>query len=546
MFRRLLLLLIVLTGMLGHRVAAAAGDLSNPLEVAAKVDASLLAELPRSAAQPLRKIGDEEFLRRAYLDIIGHIPSPEEVTAFVLNPAQDKRAKTVEKLLADERFGENWGRYYRDVIMYRKTEDRAEIVSGQLEDYLKQAFNTNASWAKIATEMVTATGDGTVNGACALIIAQQGQPEEVVSEVSRIFLGVQIQCAQCHDHPTDRWKREQFHELAAFFPRTASRIILTPDRRDISVVAQDMFLGRGRPGMANRRFVGTAEHYMSDLKNPTDKGKLMEPVFFATGDKLPLGTKDADRRGTLAKWITEQDNPYFAKAFVNRLWSELNGEGFYEPVDDIGPDRDCTAPKTVEYLAKEFAQTNYDIKWLFRTITATSLYNAPSAPRRNPDQPPMQSNVAQRLRGDQLFDNLYNALGLIEPQTPGRGMMGAGALPYRFRPRRAFNTLFGYDPSERRDEVAGSIPQALLFMNSPNINNGIRAAGRTALAKMLSEIKDDQSLVTEIYLRVLAREPSSKEMQTCLAYVKKVDNRNEAFEDLQWSLINSTEFLHRK
>ncbi len=545
MFHRLLHLPIVLTGLLGFTASAAAAELSNPLEVAAKVDASLLAELSTSAANPMQRIGDEEFLRRAYLDIIGHIPSPEEVTAFVLDPAKDKRAKTVEKLLADERFGENWGRYYRDVIMYRKTEDRAEIVSGQLEDYLKTQFNTSASWAKIATDIVTATGDGTENGACALIIAQQGQPEEVVSEVSRIFLGVQIQCAQCHDHPTDRWKREQFHELAAFFPRTASQLILTPDRREIKVVSQDFFLNR-QPPMGNMRRRGTAEHYMSDLKNPTDKGKLMEPVFFATGDKLPLGTKDADRRGTLAKWITEQDNPYFAKAFVNRLWSELNGEGFYEPVDDIGPDRDCTAPKTVEYLAQEFGKTNYDIKWLFRAITATSLYNAPSAPRRNPDQTPMQTNVAQRLRGDQLFDNLLNALGVSEPQPPGgAGAMGA-LYGRRFSPRGNFNTVFGYDPSERRDEVAGSIPQALVFMNGANVNAGIRANGRTALAKTMSEIKDDQSLVGEIYLRVLAREPSSNEMKTSLAYIKKVGNRNEAFEDLQWSLINSTEFLHRK
>src|SRR5687767_391142 len=193
MFRRLLFLPVVWTGVLCFAAFASGADRANPTEVAAKVDASLLVELSTNAAHPMKQIGDEEFLRRAYLDVIGHIPSPEEVTAFALNPASDKRAKTVEKLLADERFGENWGRYYRDVIMYRKTEDRAEIVSAQLEDYLKKEFNTNASWAKIATEMVTATGDGTANGACALIIAQQGQPEEVVSEVSRIFLGVQIQ-----------------------------------------------------------------------------------------------------------------------------------------------------------------------------------------------------------------------------------------------------------------------------------------------------------------------------------------------------------------
>lgn len=294
-----------------------------------------------------------------------------------------------------------------------------------------------------------------------------------------------------------------------------------------------------------RRF-GSAEHYMTDLKNPTAQGKLMEPVFFATGDKLPLGTKDADRRGSLAKWITEKENPYFAKAFVNRLWGELNGEGFYEPVDDIGPDRECSAPLTLELLAKEFGQQNYDIKWLFRTLTATSLYQAPSAPRRNPDQTPMQNNVAQRLRGDQLFDNLLNALGVSEPKGPGMVAMAGNPLARRFGPRGQFNAAFGYDPSERRDEIAGSIPQALVFMNGANVNAGIRASGRTALAKLLSEIKDDSALVTELYLRVLAREPSSSEIETCLRYVKDVNNRNEAFEDVQWSLINSTEFLHRK
>jgi hypothetical protein len=158
----------------------------------------------------------------------------------------------------------------------------------------------------------------------------------------------------------------------------------------------------------------------------------------------------------------------------------------------------------------------------------------------------MQNNVAQRLRGDQLFDNLLNALGVSEPKGPGMGAMAGNPLARRFGPRGAFNTAFGYDPSERRDEVAGSIPQALVFMNGPIVNAGIRASGRTALAKLVSEINDDPALVTEIYLRVLAREPSSSEMETCLRYIKDVGNRNEAFEDVQWSLINSTEFLHRK
>jgi len=378
-------------------------------------------------------------------------------------------------------------------------------------------------------------------------MAQQGQPEETVAEISRIFLGVQIQCAQCHDHPTDRWTREQFHELAAFFPRVASRIVLMPDRREISVVVNDAPRAFGFRGPMNIRRNGTPEHYMSDLQNPQSRGQQMQPVFFATGEKLPLGSRDAERRGTLAKWTTKKDNPYFAKAFVNRLWAELTGEGFYEPIDDIGPDRTCTAPKTLDYLAGQFADSGYEIKWLFQTIMATELYQLPSSSRRGPEDPPMQHNVAQRLRADQLFDNLLVALEASEPrQMLPPGAAGLAGLYGRGRgPRQQFVAAFGYDPSERRDEVAHSIPQALAMMNSPLIGQALRGSGRTLLARLLGEIPDDKALTQELYLRVLGRQPSESELTTALRYAKTVGTRTEAFEDVLWGLVNSAEFLHR-
>src|SRR5689334_11780338 len=198
----------------------------RPAQVAAKVDQLLREEVPyaNAAKKAPPRIDDERFLRRLSLDIIGRLPTPEEVTAFSLDPAADKRATIVTKLLADSRFGENWGRYWRDVIMYRKTEERLQFLVGiPLQPYLEESFNTNKPWSQVATEFITATGNANENGACGLIVAQQGQPEEITGEISRIFLGVQIQCAQCHDHPTDRWTREQFHQLAAFFPRVSTR-----------------------------------------------------------------------------------------------------------------------------------------------------------------------------------------------------------------------------------------------------------------------------------------------------------------------------------
>jgi len=530
----------------------APANADEPAVVAAKVDEILRMEVP--ASQPTAKaiVSDELYLRRATLDIVGRLPNPEEISAFVLDPAEGKRAKVVEKLVADERFGTNWGRYWRDVIMYRKTEERGQIIAGPLLIYLQTELNANSPWSKIATEVITASGDALENGACGLIVAQQGMPEDVTAEVSRIFLGVQISCAQCHDHPTDRWKREQFHQMAAFFPRISSRIIFMQEERKfaVTVSVNDNPFMRGRGMFNNMRFRGTPEHFMSDLKNPQSRGTLMEPVLFATGERLSLGTSDADRRGTLAQWITAKDNPFFAKAFVNRMWSELVGEGFYEPVDDIGPDRQANAPQTLEYLASQFAASGYDVKWLFATILATKAYQMPSASRRGPEDPPFQASVAQRLRADVIYDIVLAALGVRDqPFQPGAGMAGGGMGRFRGGGRGIFANVFGYDPSERREEIQTSIPQALALMNSQNVNAAIRAGGfgfaQSSLSRLVRDIDDNQELIGEIYLRTLARQPSREEVKTCLAYINHAASRGEAFEDIQWSLINSTEFLHR-
>ncbi len=199
--------------------------------------------------------------------------------------------------------------------------------------------------------------------------------------MSRIFLGIQIQCAQCHDHPTDRWKREQFHELAAFFPRIAVRPVrVDGKRRSFEVVSFDKGNSKKR-----RPRGGNLEHHMPDLEHPEETGKLMQPVFFVTGQKLDAGVPDAERRETVADWMTSRENRWFAKAFVNRMWSELVGRGFYEPVDDIGPDRQCSAPKTLNYLSNRFAANKYDVKWLLATITSTEAYGRQSRSRVDDD-----------------------------------------------------------------------------------------------------------------------------------------------------------------
>jgi len=517
-------------------------------QTARQVDRLLAEEVFTAETELAPRINDATFLRRAWLDIVGDIPTPEHVTAFLLDPAKDKRERVVRELLASPQYGQNWARYWRDVILSRRLEDRAAIVANPLVADLTEKLNDNQPWDKIAAEFITATGDVKENGATAILVAQDGRTEETTAEVSRIFLGIQIQCCQCHDHPYDQWKREQFHELAAFFPRIAVRPVLSPTRRTLEVVADDRPEMRRRPNANAEGRRGEAEHYMPDLDDPAAPGTRMQPKFFLTSADLPFGARDAERRGTIAEWITQ--NSWFATALVNRMWAELVGEGFYEPIDDIGPDRTPSAPKTVELLSRHFAESGYDVKWLFRVICATDAYQRESRPRREVDGTPFVANVAQPLRSDQLFNALLTAIDIEEPEEPfnrrGRPPMMAG---YGRAPtiRTAFEVAFGYDPSDPRETVTSSIPQALTMMNGVRINQAVRAIGsETVLGRLLDEIEEDEPLIEELYLRTLSRQPTAEELDMSLEFCRATKNRTAVFEDLFWALLNSSEFSHRR
>jgi hypothetical protein len=542
------LLYLALCVIASSWVAGRAAAKPDPADTAGQIDRLLAEEVFAADTKLAPRADDATYLRRVWLDIVGDIPSPENIAAFVLDPAKDKRARIVDTLLANPQYGQNWARYWRDVILSRKLEDRASIVANPLLVLLTDKFNEDESWAKIATDFITATGDVRENGATAIEIAQEGRTEETTAEMSRIFMGIQIQCAQCHDHKTDRWKREQFHELAAFFPRVAVRPIQSPIERSFEVVGDDRpDFGRKLPTDAQARR-GKPEHFMPDLSNPSSEGTKMQPKFFLTSAKLPFGTPDTERRGTVAKWMTQ--NPWFAKAFVNRIWGELVGEGFYMPIDDLGPDRTPSAPKTIELLGRGFVDTGYDIKWLFRTVCATEAYQRESRPRREVDGTPFAANVAQPLRSDQLFNVLLSAVDMAEPeQTLNKRERPANMKPkygMNATVRQSFETAFGYDPSDPRDSVNASIPQALAMMNGVRINIAVRANEDTMLGRLLKSQNDDAAVAEELYLRTLSREPTEKEKETALKFCKSTRNRSAVFEDLLWALVNSSEFSHRR
>ena len=412
--------------------------------VAAKVNKLILTDLEQAAVKPAGRCNDEDFLRRASLDIIGQLPSPRDVTLFVLDPDAAKRTKLVEKLLASPEFGKNWSRYWRDVIYMPATEVRARLAQREFEEWMAEKWNKGIGWNFTVTEMLTASGEVKENPQTVLFFAQSGETEDIAAEACRIFLGIQMQCANCHDHPSDIWKREQFHQLAAYFPRASlkrdqmftyevvsmnadrpdrgammrenpEQFITLLDRNKDKMVSKDEMRSGPRlmnqtkaapgatpvqPQLIDRIFEqadsnkdekltaaelkampqpaqrqrGSAEHYMSDLKDPSSKGKLIQPKFFVDGSSHAQGLSDADRRQAVAKAFTSPENPWFARAIVNRMWCEMLGEGFYMPVDDLGPNRSARFPEALDALCQGFVANAHDPKWLIRTIANSQTY----------------------------------------------------------------------------------------------------------------------------------------------------------------------------
>lgn len=605
-------------GIAGQALAASdrgkAASSAAPVDfkvAAAEVDRLILVDLQKAGVQPASRCDDSDFLRRVTLDITGQLPSPRDVTIFVLDPDTNKRVILIDQLLRSPEYGKNWARYWRDVIYMPATENRARSAQGEFEQWMADGLNSGRGWNQIVSSLLTASGDIHEHPETALLMAQGGQAAEIAAEASRIFLGIQMQCANCHDHPSDIWKRDQFHELAAYFPRIAVRQMQEPrtfevvsvnsdrgrgdmmrenperflsfnDRNNDGKVSKEelrsramMAPGGGMPaqfldrlfelGDTNKDGVlslaeikaipvpdqarrGSTEHYMPDLNDPSSKGKLVEPKFFVDGSKPGHGLSDADRRAAVAKAFTSPDNPWFARALVNRMWCEFLGEGFYMPVDDMGPTRTPRFPEAIDTLTAGFVSNHYDVKWLIQTIANTQTYQRKVAAKAvSEDALPFASVTPTRLRADLVFNSLIQVLGIDEEATPGgRGMMIAGPRAFQRGLRFQFDFLFGVDPSVPKDDISGNVPQSLFLMNSGIFRGALAASGNTRLSRILRENPDDRDALSEVYLLVLAREPSKHEVEICQAFIKEVGVRGEAYEDLMWSLLNSSEFLSKR
>jgi hypothetical protein len=503
-----------------------------------EIDRLVGRELQADGLKPAPITTDEQFLRRVMLDLTGRLPAPAAVLAFVADKDPHKRAKQIDKLLDSDDYARHWARYWRDVIAARVPDRRGVALSNAFEKWMTQQFKNEQGWDQIARAMITADGpcrfdDEGTHGANYFLASHLGPDaaNEQAAETSRVFLGIRIQCAQCHDHPSDQWKRVQFHELAAYFARVGEQ----PIREDKKVVGLRLV---SRP---------RGEHTMPDKEDPK-KSFLTHPRFL---DGTPAGKDktDHDRRLALANSIVSPNNYWFAGAYANRIWGELLGQSFYQPVDDMGPGKEVVMAPVLTRLASSFRATHYDIKAMFRVIMNSQAYQRQLWTGEESDAHLHGAAMTPtRLRANVLYDSLVSVLGPIGPAP--KQLNGKKAMMLRPGQRNFFETMFNiefeFDPSIRPDEVEGSIPQALTLMNSPAILQRMQVRPDTMLGQLLKDNKQDEAAVAALYLRVLARKPTEREQSKCRAYIKKVGNRNEAFEDLLWALINSTEFQTKR
>jgi hypothetical protein len=506
-----------------------AADRPAPADTAARVDAALRRALPPRTPLPGR-VGDEAFLRRVTLDLTGKLPTPEEIRRFGADRASDKRERLVERLLGSEAYAVNWARYWRDALTYHTPASANYLRWALFDRWWVEQFRRNRPWDQVVTTLVTASGINDEVAPVNYLTALYGNPVEIAATTSRAFLGVQIQCAQCHDAKTEPWKREQFHGLAAFFGR--ARLI---QHKDVD--------GRGTPYAIESRADG--QYTMTDKRDP-EHLIPMRPRFL-TGQSLPPESTDAERRQALARLITGPDNPWFARCYVNRMWTALMGWGFYPSVNDLGGEAKPRYPEALDALAKDWVASGHDVRWLFRTITRTEAYQRGlQAPEAAGQRAP--AVCPSRLRPEQVFEALQQALGFDENnrKIPAPAPSSSPALQRHTGLRNMVYQAFKVDPSLPMREQQGTIPQVLLMMNSALVHVSTAAEGKTVLAELLAGGKSDEEIIAALYERVLARRPTAEERGTCLKYVRKVGDRKEALEDVIWALVNSTEFLLKK
>ncbi len=494
-----------------------------------KLDA--LVDAQRGQSDPARP-AVAQFLRRVTFDLVGRPPSVGEQEKFADDASPDKSIRLIERLLASPELGVNWANYWADVIGYRVPPPELTYLNyAPLKTWLSGKVNANAPWDVVVRKLLTGKGKVEDQPTATFVGYHQAKPTNLASETARIFLGQNISCAECHDHPFAHWKRDQYHGMAAFFARSKAKLPWN-DSGAIVVSAAD-----------------EGEYSMSDISDPTAKGSNVRPAFL-DGRAIKVGQSDKNRRAALARFVTAKDNPWFAKAYTNRVWARLMGRGFYEPLDELDDSQPPLWPEVHAAISRHFVASGFDVKDLFRVVAETRAYAQGvrmTDARHDSDTAPDESPL--RLRSDEVFAALH--MGLELPNVIPTAVKPTDAVRFPPPPKSTQDLVklaFGTDPSLRAADAPRTIAQALWMMNNEQLQREINAApgSGTMLSKLLDSEANDARVCQQLFMRVLARAATDEEVRIGREQVAALGDRRAAFEDLLWALVNSAEFTARR
>lgn len=473
---------------------------------------------------PSELCSDSEFLRRASLDLIGTLPTPDRVRSFLADEAADKRERLVDELLAEPNLADRWALVWVDLL--RPNPDRVGVKSVYvLDQWIRESFRQNKRYDQFAREILTVTGSTHRMGP-AVVFRDRRAPADLTTSMSQIFMGVRLECARCHQHPNESWSQEDFYQLAAYFGEV------------------------GRKGTGVSPPISGSPEFVYHKPG----GKVTHPV---SGEVMPLKPPGGveikvesgrDPRQALADWMVSPQNKFFARAIVNRIWGAMMGSGFVNPVDDMRTSNPPSNPALLDALAADFVANGYDLKQLMKRIATSRVYQLSSVPNETnvKDTEHFSRTYRRRLSAEMMTDAVADVTGVPEDF---QGMpAGARALQtWNFKLGSDTLDAFGRPdssedcPCERNLE--GSVVQALHLMHSDRLQ-GKLAHKEGRVSRLATSEKSEDEIVAELFLAALGRFPDKEEAAVAVKQFKETDaTRQTATEDILWALINSAEFV---
>ncbi len=500
--------------------------------------------------RPAPDVDDATWCRRVFLDVIGRVPTRVELTEFLAERGSDKRAALVDKLLHDDQYTEeyagHWATVWTNLLIGRSGgADRRSLTSRDgMQKYLRDSFAMNKTYDKMVYELVTATGatkpgsEG-FNGATNFLVDKVNEEKGVLatSSVSRIFLGLQVQCTQCHNHPFNQWKQQTFWEFNSFFRqvRALRRFVDGTNDIDYAELVDQDFAGESN----------TPENAIVFYELRNGLTKVAEPVFT---DGRAIGTSgfvsEVNRREELARLMLESE--FLDKMIVNRMWSMFLGFGFTKPVDDLGPHNPASHPEVLEQLAKDFRKSSYNLKDLITWITMSRPYQlaAVLASNNDVDDP----SIGEMPKFSRFYLRQMSAEQLYQSLVAATDAKSSGSYEEQERQRREwlsqFVVAFGTDEGDEATTFNGSIPQALMLFNGDLTRKATSTENGSFLDRISKQGRSPQERVNELFMAGLARRPTRNESTIASKLlVARSGDEKAMLEDMWWAILNSNEFI---